>query len=97
MALPNVFLDSPLFPLGIGSPIEEVIGSVNWLIADFNERHKEDAAPESSELAATDSQQPQLEMPCESDFMAWCAIQHYNQADAVSIYRYIARHIKRVR
>ena len=45
----------------------------------------------------TDSQQPQLEMPCESDFMAWCAIQHYNQSEAASIYRYIARHIKRVR
>jgi hypothetical protein len=43
------------------------------------------------------AQQPQLEMPCESDFMAWCSIQHYNQAEAASIYRYIARHIKRVR
>jgi len=53
--------------------------------------------PETVELAATDSQQPQLEMPCESDFMAWCAIQHYNQSEAASIYRYIARHIKRVR
>ena len=49
------------------------------------------------ELAATDSQQPQLEMPCEADFMAWCGIQQYNQSDAASIYRYIARHIKRVR
>ena len=51
----------------------------------------------NAELAATDSQQPQLEMPCESDFMAWCGIQHYNQSEAASIYRYIARHIKRVR
>jgi|WetSurMetagenome_2_1015567.scaffolds.fasta_scaffold1018723_1 hypothetical protein len=53
MALPNVFSDSPLSPLGIRSPIEDVIGRVNWLIADFNERRKEDAAPESAELAAT--------------------------------------------
>ena len=42
------------------------------------------------------SQQPQLEMPCESDFMAWCGIQHYNQAEAASIYRYIARHNKQI-
>ena len=43
------------------------------------------------------AQQPQLEMPCESDFMAWCGIQHYKLSDAASIYRYIARHTKRMR
>ena len=57
----------------------------------------ENAALKARELAATDSQQPQLEMPGEADFMAWCGIQQYNQSDAASIYRYIARHIKRVR
>jgi hypothetical protein len=50
MALPIVFSDSPLSSLGIQSPIEEVIGRVNWLIADFNERHKEDAAPNTAKI-----------------------------------------------
>lgn len=49
------------------------------------------------EFLPTDKQQPQLEMPCESDFMAWCGINQYNQSHAASIYRYIARHIKQVR
>ena len=43
MPLPNMFTDSPLQPLGINAHIEDVIGRVNWLIADFNERHPEDA------------------------------------------------------
>jgi hypothetical protein len=49
------------------------------------------------DLLQTDAQQPQLEMPCESDYMLWCSMQGYNQAEAASIYRYIAQHIKRVR
>ena len=41
----------------------------------------------------TDSQQPQLEMPCESTFLGWCGVQHYDQVQALAVYRYIAWHI----
>jgi hypothetical protein len=43
------------------------------------------------------SQQPQLEMPCESTFLGWCGVQHYDQVQALAVYRYIAWHIKQVR
>jgi len=43
------------------------------------------------------AQQPQLEMPCESDYLLWCSMRGYNVAHAADIFRYIAQHIKRVR
>jgi len=66
-------------------------------VYDLTITAKECASEPVESAPSTDVQQPQLEMPRESDFMAWCDIQHYNQAEAASIYRYIARHIKRVR
>ena len=42
-------------------------------------------------------QQPQLEMPCESEYILWCSMRGYNVAHAADIFRYIAQHIKRVR
>jgi len=49
------------------------------------------------ELLQTDAQQPQLEMPCESNYILWCSMRDYNVAHAADIFRYIAQHIKRVR
>ena len=42
--LPNKFLSEPLSLLGLRSTQDDIIGRVNWLIADFNERHQESPA-----------------------------------------------------
>lgn len=53
-------------------------------------------ALDAKDASLSINQQSRLELPCESDFMAWCSLQNYNLADAASIYQYIARHIRRV-
>ena len=45
--LPNQFLSDPLSLLGLQSHQDDIIGRVNWLIADFNERHRENPADDN--------------------------------------------------
>ena len=80
--------------------LKDALQKVHELIfenVDFSNKEMAEIRATILESVKPVPQQPQLEMPCESDFMAWCGIQHYNLAEATSIYRYIARHIKRVR
>jgi hypothetical protein len=70
--LPNKFLSDPLSLLGLRSTQDDIIGRVNWLIADFNERHQENPA-ENKEKPENSSATPVQQLKSKiAEFIADC-------------------------